>query len=468
MGMPQLAAEARNQTPWLQAHTALSRLARQRAAADAEEGHWLLAAWRCSAHAHMGFGSFTEYVERLFGYKPRTARDKLRTAEALEVLPQTASALKEGSLSWSAAREITRVAIPETEQAWVDAARGKTLRQLEALVLHRVPGDTPDSPARILPRSKVLRFEVAPETFALFREAMAHLRRSTGGDVDDDGVLLTMARQVLAGPDDDGRSTHQISLEVCPACRSGAQVTAGELVPVAPEIVAMAECDAQHLGQNLPRAANENAKRNATEAARRDAHQGSGETGQDASQGTSSAVNGNPGTRSDPAASRSAAAHVGTSEPPSLSRATQSVPPALRRAILTRDRRCCRVPGCTNALFVDVHHIELRSEGGQHDSGNMLTLCSAHHRAVHRGELLIGRAEDGTPSFRHADGSEYGRITAPVEIDAYGKVFSALRNLGFRECDVKSTLSELRADADLANATLEQLLKVALYRIPPT
>jgi hypothetical protein len=296
---------------------------------------------------------------------------------------------------------------------------------------------------------------------------MAHVRRSTGGDVDDDGVLLTMARQVLAGPDDDGRSTHQISLEVCPVCRSGAQVTAGELVPVAPEIVAMAECDAQHLGQNLARAANENAKRNAHEACSAAAPQGSGDAGHDADLDASPTVNGSTSARPDPATSGSSAAHVGTPEP-HLPRATQSIPPALRRAVLTRDRRCCRVPGCQNALFVDVHHIELRSEGGQHEPGNMLTVCSAHHRAVHRGELFIGRAEDGTPCFRHADGSEYGQIAAPVEIDAYGKVFSALRNLGFRERDVKGVLAELRADADLANATLEQLLRVALFRLRPT
>jgi len=467
MWMPQLAAETRERTVWLQAHTALSRLARQRAAADAEEGRWLLVAWRCSVHVHLGFGSFTEYVERLFGYKPRTARDKLRAAEALEVLPLTARALRDGTLSWSAAREITRVAIPETEQAWVDAARGKTLRQLEGLVLHRVPGDTPESPARILPRSKVLRFEVAPETFALFREAMAHVRRSTGGDVDDDGVLLTMARQVLAGPADDGRSTHQISLEVCPVCRSGAQVTAGELVPVDAEIVAMAECDALHLGQNLPRAANENAKRSAADATNLRA-QGSADAGQDVSQNDSQAMNGNTSPEPDASSGGSAAAHVGTSEPAPLPRATQSIPPALRRAVLTRDRRCCRVPGCRNALFVDVHHLELRSEGGQHDPENMLTLCSAHHRAVHRGELLIGRAEDGTPYFRHADGSEYGQFAAPVEIDAYGKVFSALRNLGFRERDVKSVLAALQVDTELAHATLEQLLRAALCRIRPT
>ena len=62
---------------WVEAHEALSRLARQRAALDEEEGRWLLRALRSAAHEHLGFGSFCQYIERLFGYKPRTTQEKL-------------------------------------------------------------------------------------------------------------------------------------------------------------------------------------------------------------------------------------------------------------------------------------------------------------------------------------------------------------------------------------------------------
>ena len=47
---------------WHDAHAALSRLARQRCAADAEEGRWLLRAARTAAHVYLGFGSYSEYV----------------------------------------------------------------------------------------------------------------------------------------------------------------------------------------------------------------------------------------------------------------------------------------------------------------------------------------------------------------------------------------------------------------------
>ena len=72
----------REQTDWVRAHEALSRLARERAAADAEEGRWLLAALRAATHLHLGFGSFAEYVERLFGYKPRSTPDRRSLPEA--------------------------------------------------------------------------------------------------------------------------------------------------------------------------------------------------------------------------------------------------------------------------------------------------------------------------------------------------------------------------------------------------
>src|SRR6266511_3905921 len=62
-----------------------------------------------------------------------------------------------------------------------------------------------------------------------------------------------MARQVLAGPGDEGRASYQVSLTVCSACGRGDQLGGGELVPVGDELVGMAECDGQHIGQLLPR-----------------------------------------------------------------------------------------------------------------------------------------------------------------------------------------------------------------------
>jgi 5-methylcytosine-specific restriction endonuclease McrA len=225
----------------------------------------------------------------------------------------------------------------------------------------------------------------------------------------------------------------------------------------------MAACDAQHLAELLPRAAklraaNENASLDADPAA--GAHH------------TPAVTNAHESTATRQSSDH---AHVDAQNRQSSDAdarpsrgAKQSIPPALRRAVLTRDRHRCRVPGCTHATFVDVHHVEPRSEGGRNEASNLLVLCSAHHRATHRGELLIHREHEGAFTFRHADGAAYGSPTAPRFVDAYAKVFAALRHLGFREGEVKAVLGELRGDAGLVGASVEHLLREALRRIRPT
>jgi hypothetical protein len=146
-------------------------------------------------------------------------------------------------------------------------------------------------------------------------------------------------------------------------------------------------------------------------------------------------------------------------------RANQNIPPAVRRAVLARDHHRCRVPGCTHSTFVDVHHIRPRAEGGSHEPHNLITLCSAHHRASHRGELIIEAHRGGEPTFRHADGTAYGHALEPHVVDAHTKVFSGLRNLGFREREIRAVLAELLADEELRDTTPERLLREALCKI---
>jgi hypothetical protein len=399
---------------WVRAHEALSRLARERAAADAEEGRWLLAALRSAAHVHLGYGSFGEYVERLFGYKPRSTQEKLRVAEPLEHLPAIAQALETGDLNWSAARELTRVAVAETERDWLDIAHGKTVHQLEALVAGKSPGDRPSSANQPDARRHVLRFEVAPETLALFREAMNKLRRN-GGPLDDDSALMLMARHVLGGPEDEGRASYQIALSVCPECGKGHQQACGELVPVGAEVVAMAECDGQHLG---------------TIAA--------------------------PLAIAGPIPNQGA--HTGA-------RAKQTVTPATRRAVLRRDHQRCVVPGCRNARFLDLHHVEPRAEGGRHEADNLITLCGVHHRAAHRGELVVAGSVSAGLRFRHADGSDYGRALEPRLAEIQAKAFAALRGLGFREVEVRRVLADSCGRRGDGETNIERVVRDALAKL---
>ena len=50
--------------------------------------------------------------------------------------------------------------------------------------------------------------------------------------------------------------------------------------------------------------------------------------------------------------------------PLSVGRKTRAIPPALRRALQSRDHGCC-FPGCNQRRFVDAHHIEHWAHGGE-------------------------------------------------------------------------------------------------------
>jgi hypothetical protein len=125
------------------------------------------------------------------------------------------------------------------------------------------------------------------------------------------------------------------------------------------------------------------------------------------------------------------------------------------------------VPGCRNAAFLDLHHIELRSEGGRNVAGNIITVCGAHHRAAHHGSLLIERDATGKVRFQHGDGTSYGHAPEPHALDAQAKTFSALRGMGFKEAEVRAVLAKLRQDDDLRGASVPSLLREALRRIRP-
>src|SRR5216684_2343690 len=79
------------QPDWQIAHDQLSRIAKERARLDCEEGGTLLRALRANVHLHLGFASFAEYIERLFGYRPGRCRH-LRACFPCAVWPRISRA----------------------------------------------------------------------------------------------------------------------------------------------------------------------------------------------------------------------------------------------------------------------------------------------------------------------------------------------------------------------------------------
>ena len=69
-------------------------------------------------------------------------------------------------------------------------------------------------------------------------------------------------------------------------------------------------------------------------------------------------------------------------------RSRAAIPPARRRAVLVRDGHRCRMPGCAGTRFLEVHHLISRAQGGDNSLGNLVTLCSRCHRALHEQPAL--------------------------------------------------------------------------------
>jgi hypothetical protein len=337
------ASAGTRQREWKRVDDRLRSLAKKYVSLEAELARWLREAQRIKAWKHAGCVSMNEYLERLFGFTPRQARDRVLVARRLGDLPVLEAALNAGELTYSAVRELSRVVLPSTEVAWVEHARGTCLGEIEDAVSQRQPGDLPGDPPR--PDATPLRmtFEVKPETYALLRQVRQLLEDECGHSLDGDALLSAILNAVVAPADAEarkGRAKFMIALTTCIWCQRTVQQGGGKMLAINGAALERAQCDSQCIGS------------------------------------------------------------LDAEEP---STATQDVPPRVRRLVFQRDGYRCRVPGCRSARFLEVHHIVHREHGGTHDPSNLILLCDGHHTKHHDGVITIGgRAPD---QLRFARGS---------------------------------------------------------------
>jgi hypothetical protein len=349
--------EREHEREWARVDDRLRGIAKRRAALDAEEASLLREAEEVKLWRAFGYGSMLEYMERAMGYAPHTAVERLRVARRLVELPLIAEALEKGELAHSAVRELSRVAVPESEEVWLEAVHGKNLREIEALVSGHKPGDLPTDRTEPRLQRRTLTIEISPETYDLWRQMQALTAEEHGQRLSDDEMLQSVFRRAYG----DGSSpAYKIAIKQCPDCGRASQFSGGRDIDVDPAVAECAACDAVHLGSL------------------------DAETPQ---------------------------------------RATTTVTPRKREQVLARDGYCCTVPGCRRNRGLDIHHIELQSRGGSHDLRNTISICDLHHRAVHRGKLIIrGTAPDGLSfEFRRPrrDILEESSPRSHVEVDAH-------------------------------------------------
>src|SRR5687768_15218378 len=195
---------------WQEVDRKLRSIAKRRATLDAEEARWLREAERLKIWREVGMVNALDYMERVLGYGPRAAQERLRVARVLADLPVMAAGLADGSLPYTAVRELSRVALPSTEGEWCAAAAGKNLRQIEELVTGHKPGDRPrdrKDPELVLRR---VTLELTPAAYAMWRQSRIDLDAKT--DSEHIEALCSPAR------DADGRAKFQIATILCERC----------------------------------------------------------------------------------------------------------------------------------------------------------------------------------------------------------------------------------------------------------
>ncbi|MEQ8892915.1 MAG: hypothetical protein RID93_35025, partial [Sandaracinaceae bacterium] len=142
-------------------------------------------------------------------------------------------------------------------------------------------------------------------------------------------------------------------------------------------------------------------------------------------------------------------------------RASQVIPPAVRRAVVRRHGGVCAVPGCKNTSC-DVHHCDPKSEGGSHDPERLILLCSTHHGIAHEGKVVIRGTWSAGFVFEHPDGSGYGSPKVePKKARVLAEVFQMLKALSFKEKEARRLVDQARPHVG-AETTAEQALRVAL------
>ena len=120
-----------------------------------------------------GCRSCAQWLNWQCGMGENAARERVRVARALEQLPKIRAAFSHGEISYSKVREMTRIAIPESEEALLMIARHGTAAHVQRLVRKY---------------RRVERIEAAALAEAQHRRRYLHYSH------DDDGMLVIEAR----------------------------------------------------------------------------------------------------------------------------------------------------------------------------------------------------------------------------------------------------------------------------------
>jgi len=333
--------------------------------------HWL--SWKC-------------------GMNPGAAREKVRVAHALAGLPLISTAFREGRVSYSKVRAMTRVATPKNEDYLLEIARHGSAHHVERLV----------SNYRRVKRNEALR-----------QDNLRHAQRELSWRIEDDGMWVLRGRFTAEQGALIARALEGVMDEMFHE-RQGEPVDVSAETPegvtgctARPAAVATRRADAL---ERVAEAwlAGPPGDRSGGDRCQVHVH-ADVETLRADGAGAESELDGHGRVSAETSRRLACDCSVvhwhetASGDALNIGRKSRSIPPATRRALQRRDGGC-RFPGCTCSRFVDAHHVVHWADGGETDMDNLVLLCRRHHRLVHEGGFGLRRAPGGGFEFSYPDG----------------------------------------------------------------
>ena len=296
----------------------------------------------------LGYISLNDYALQEHTFHSGKTRALLKLADAMIAMPALEEALTSGLLSWTKAREVGRVATSETVGGWIEHAAVVTNRTLEAVVKRSGDGDTAaEALARPQAQEPLRRHTVNGLTHAeyeLVTQAITRIRVDSNLTLDEFSpadALVAMARTSMEAANKAEPNNAIYRQLVVHVCADCAALSGARATHPDSTELSMAQCDGEIIDMR-------------------------------------------PG--------------------PTRGYKRKTIRPAVRQAVLTRDHDRCSLPTCRNTLWIDVHHIIPKSQGGSHQESNLLSLCGQHHRLLHDGQMALEPSKNGHLIAKFANG----------------------------------------------------------------
>ena len=339
-----------------------------------------------------GLASCAHWLQWQCGTNIGTAREKVRVARALPELPKISGAFREGRISYSKVRAMTRVATAKNEEFLLGIARHGTAAHVEVVVSNYRRGK---------------RLEI------LFEENNRHAHRELSWYMDGDGMWVfkgkfTSEQGALIAKALEGAMDELFEEQRNEPSDVSAETPQGvDPIVVKPHPIDTRRADALErvaetflAGEKGDRSGGDRYLVNIHTEVETLIENGKGAESECEDCGHVSAET------SRRMACDASVVHwqeAKDGEPLNIGRKSRTIPPAIRRALKRRDYGC-RFPGCTCNKFVDAHHIRHWADGGETRMDNLVLLCRRHHRLVHEGGFGVHTEPNGEARFTYPDG----------------------------------------------------------------